>query len=97
MAGKSQLPSERRQAFYSGQVQGVGFRYSVRQLAGGFDVAGFVRNLSDGRVELVAEGASAELDEFMAAVGERMADYIRDVAVDIRPGTGEFTSFEIRH
>ena len=97
MAGNRPAPSERRQAFYSGQVQGVGFRYTVRQLAQGFDVTGFVRNLPDGRVELVAEGAAAELNMFMSEIAERMAGYIRDTAVDVRPGTGEFAGFEIRH
>ena len=43
-----------RRVFFEGRVQGVGFRYSVRQLAKGYDVAGWVRNLPDGRVELEA-------------------------------------------
>ena len=97
MAQKRSADSERRQAYYSGHVQGVGFRYTVRQLADGFDVRGFVRNLPDGRVELVAEGPAAELGRFMAAIAERMGDYIRDAAVDVRPAIGEFTGFEIRH
>jgi acylphosphatase len=49
---------------YAGHVQGVGFRYTVRHLAGGFQVSGFVRNLADGRVEVVAEGTPAELTGF---------------------------------
>ena len=47
--------------FYSGHVQGVGFRYTVKSVAAGFEVNGTVRNLPDGRVELVAEGDSGEL------------------------------------
>ena len=47
---------EQREVYYQGRVQGVGFRYAVRSLARRFAVDGFVRNLSDGRVELVAEG-----------------------------------------
>jgi acylphosphatase len=97
MASKRSADSERRVAYYSGHVQGVGFRYTVRQIAEGFDVRGFVRNLADGRVELVVEGAAAELDRFMAAIAERMGDYIQNVAVDIRDAIGEFTGFEIRH
>ena len=50
-----------RQVFYSGKVQGVGFRYAVKRLAGGFEVTGWVRNLPDGRVELQA--MSHDVDE----------------------------------
>ena len=97
MANQRRAPAERRQAFYSGHVQGVGFRYTVRQLAENYDVAGFVRNLPDGRVELVAEGSPAELDRFMATITDRMAEQIRSVAVDVRPAIGEFRDFKIRH
>jgi acylphosphatase len=97
MANHRNASAERRHALYAGHVQGVGFRYTVRHLAGGFQVSGFVRNLADGRVEVVAEGTPAELDRFLAAIAEGMAHYIGNVAVDARPGTGEFDQFEIRH
>jgi acylphosphatase len=97
MAQERPVSAERRQAYYSGQVQGVGFRYTVRQLAENYAVAGFVQNLPDGRVELLVEGAAAELDRFMADVAQRLSDHIREIAVDTRPAIGEFDSFEIRH
>ncbi len=53
---------------YSGRVQRVGFRYTVKSLVPGYDVIGTIRNLPDGRVELVAEGERAELEEFLQAV-----------------------------
>ena len=56
--------------YYSGRVQGVGFRYTVKSLTPGFEVAGTVRNLSDGRVELIAEGEREELEAFSQAVRE---------------------------
>lgn len=60
-----------KKILYSGRVQGVGFRYSVKQTASGFDVAGTVKNLPDGRVELVASASDAEeLDAFLAAIDE---------------------------
>lgn len=59
-----------RQAFYEGRVQGVGFRWTVKNLARGFDVTGWVRNLSDGRVELLAQGDSEEVTAFLEAVAE---------------------------
>jgi acylphosphatase len=97
MADPRNASVERRQVFYTGHVQGVGFRYAVRQLAAGFQVSGFVRNLADGSVEVVAEGEPAELDRFLASIADRMASYIRNVVVDARPGTGEFDEFEISH
>ena len=70
------------QLFYSGQVQGVGFRYTVRSVASGFDVTGTVRNLPDGAVELVAEGAKDELEAFRQAIRESGMDhFIRKEAI----------------
>lgn len=57
-----------RQVFYEGRVQGVGFRYTARQIARGFDVIGSVKNLDDGRVELRVGGAAAEVREFLQAI-----------------------------
>ena len=58
------------QVFYEGHVQGVGFRWSVKQIARGFDVTGFVRNLPDGRVELQASGTDDEVRDFLQAIAE---------------------------
>ena len=63
--------------FYEGRVQGVGFRYSVLQLAKGFEVIGQVRNLDDGRVHLVAVGQEPELREFLQEIAFEMEDYIK--------------------
>ncbi len=56
------------QVHYDGRVQGVGFRWTVKDLAKEFDVAGSVRNLSDGRVELLAQGDRDEVDGFLEAI-----------------------------
>ena len=70
--------------FYSGRVQGVGFRYTAKTVAAGFEVTGTVRNLPDGRVELIAEGARAELEAFRAAIRDAgLAGFIRDEQVDL--------------
>jgi len=86
----------RMMVLYSGRVQGVGFRYTARTVAAGFEVCGTVRNLPDGRVELVAEGERAELDAFRAAIrDEGLAANIRDEAVSWSGPLGEFRGFEI--
>ncbi len=87
----------RKSVYYSGRVQGVGFRYTAHSIARRFDVSGFVRNLPDGRVELVAEGERHELTLFLDEIRERMGAQIRDEKVDTQPATGEFTGFKIRH
>jgi acylphosphatase len=63
--------------FFSGRVQGVGFRYQALHLAREFEVAGTVRNLADGRVELEVEGAPPEVRAFVAAIEDRMTGYVR--------------------
>lgn len=90
-------PLQRRQATYSGHVQGVGFRYTTQSIARGYDVVGYVRNLPDGRVELVAEGTATELDAFLAEIAEQMSGNIRSVDCDQRPALGEFADFSIRY
>jgi acylphosphatase len=82
--------------FYSGHVQGVGFRFTVRTVATGFEVTGVVRNLPDGRVELVAEGERDELEAFRAAIPDAgLAGCIRQEEVSWTEARGEFRSFEI--
>ena len=86
----------RSTVYYSGHVQGVGFRYTTNAIARDYQVAGFVRNLPDRRVELVVEGEAKEIKTFLAAVRERFLEQIRDERTDNGPGTGEFSNFEIR-
>ena len=86
----------RMMVLYSGRVQGVGFRYTARTVAAGFEVCGTVRNLPDGRVELVAEGERAELEAFRDAIrNEGLAASIRDEAVTWSEALGGFRGFEI--
>jgi len=81
---------------YSGRVQGVGFRYTTKTVATGFDVTGTVRNLPDGRVELVAEGMQEELEAFRSALLDAgLAGFIRDEKVDWADAKKEFKGFEI--
>jgi acylphosphatase len=81
---------------FTGHVQGVGFRYTVLQVAKEFEVAGFVSNLADGRVLLEAEGRAREVAAFVEAVQERMHGYIRKVERSARKRAPEFSGFVIR-
>ena len=75
---------------FSGHVQGVGFRYTAVRLAEDYAVAGYVQNLPDGRVRLVAEGKADQLDGLVEAIRQRMSGHVRDVRIDTSPGTEEF-------
>jgi acylphosphatase len=82
--------------FYSGRVQGVGFRYTAKTTVMGFEVTGVVRNLPDGRVELIAEGDRPELEAFREAIRDSgLGGFIRDEQVQWQTATGEFKGFEI--
>ncbi|MCI0376629.1 MAG: acylphosphatase [Gemmataceae bacterium] len=81
---------------YAGRVQGVGFRYTAQRVAQKFPVSGFVRNLSDGRVELVAQGAGEDVDRFLAAVDSAMTGYIESQTVQTET-IQTLEGFGIRH
>ena len=83
--------------YFSGQVQGVGFRQAAGRIAGRFQVAGWVKNLSDGRVELLAEGEETELQRFSQMLCERMKNYIRDKEMEWNTATNKFCEFEIAY
>lgn len=82
--------------FFTGHVQGVGFRYSVLQVAREFDVAGHVSNLADGRVLLEAEGAERDVGAFVAAVEEKMHGHVRKVERSGAKRRPQFAGFVIK-
>ena len=86
------------QVFYEGNVQGVGFRWSVRNVAKGFDVTGFVRNLRDGRVELQVAGEEEEVSAFLEAILQsELRAHIKKHSESPLPNPPAFRGFEIRH
>jgi acylphosphatase len=87
----------RHEVHYSGRVQGVGFRYTARGIAGRFRVAGYVENMPDGWVRLVVEGGKDDVRRFLDAVRIAMAENIRGIETVELPATGEFDGFAIRH
>ena len=84
------------EVYYSGQVQGVGFRYTTQRIARRYEVVGFVANLPDGRVHLFAEGARPELQQFLREVGETLGPYIASQSVSWGRPRQHLTTFEIR-
>jgi len=86
----------RRVVHYAGHVQGVGFRFTVRQIAAEFDVLGYVKNLPDGRVILVVEGRPDAAQQLIHSIADQMSGYVSETVDAVHPATGEFNAFEIR-
>jgi acylphosphatase len=81
---------------YQGNVQGVGFRYTAKTVAAGFEVVGRVRNLPDGRVELIVEGLTEELNAYRSALRDAgLAGFIKDEHVHWEDAQNQFRNFEI--
>ncbi len=97
MSGEQQSNPVRRHVIYAGRVQGVCFRMISRDLSRGFQVVGYVRNLPDGTVELEAQGDSAEVDRFLAAIASEFKSNIRETDMsDLAPRDGDST-FQITY
>ncbi len=84
-------------AWFRGRVQGVGFRYQVCRLAAQHHVVGWVRNLSDGRVEMWAEGLARDTSELLEAIQQQFAGYLSGADVSYPAATGTYHQFEIVH
>jgi acylphosphatase len=82
--------------YFGGHVQGVGFRFQTSQVAKEFEVAGYVTNLADGRVQVEVEGLASDIDAFVAAVEERMHGYIRKVERTASRRAQKLSGFSIR-
>jgi acylphosphatase len=90
------MERHRLMVLYSGHVQGVGFRYSVKSLTAGYEVTGAVRNLPDGRVELVVEGVKSELRAFQQAIRDSgVGRLITDEETSWSEARNEFRGFTI--
>src|SRR3954447_24823092 len=87
----------RRTCYFTGRVQGVGFRYTVHNLAMPHNIRGYVRNLPDGRVELVMEGPDQDMDYLLDAIRQKMNHFIRRVDMQTDPASNAFSGFSIKH
>jgi acylphosphatase len=83
--------------YYSGRVQGVGFRATAAAIAGRHAVRGWVRNLPDGRVELLADGPAAAVEAFLAEVRNRMARHVESEDVFEREPDETLDGFRVTH
>ena len=88
--------NKRLHTYYSGLVQGVGFRFTAERAAVSFGIDGWVKNLKDGRVEILCEGKEAALKEFQSKLDSVFKDYIRDIKSDWSVATGELEGFYVR-
>jgi acylphosphatase len=87
--------NKRIHVFYSGRVQGVGFRFTVEDVALSLGLVGWVKNLRDGTVEVVAEAEETALKKFLEKIKEFFSSYIRDVEITWSEAEGEFNDFSI--
>ena len=81
--------------FYSGKVQGVGFRYTTEAVALNLGLKGWVRNLADGRVEIVVEGKEETIKQFCEELEEHFEGYIKNKEITIDLAQGKFRDFGI--
>ena len=88
---------KRLHVYYSGRVQGVGFRYTAVDCALKHKIGGSVRNMPDSRVEVIAEADQATLHSFLNSLESIMSRYIQKKEISWEPGTGEFSSFTVKY
>ncbi len=82
---------------FKGHVQGVGFRYSSYRITGGYDITGYVRNLPDGTVEMLAQGSQAEVDNCLDEIQAYFSGYIRDCQIKSVPTNPRYDDFRITY
>ncbi len=81
--------------FYTGRVQGVGFRFTAEDIARDLKVVGWVKNLRDGRVEIVAEAEEEVLKDFLSRINQEFSRYIQDTEVEWQAASNKFTYFGV--
>jgi acylphosphatase len=84
-----------RMVYYAGQVQGVGFRATAERIAKDYPVTGWVKNLADGRVQMVAEGPADAIDDFLKAIRVHWKDSIKKEQIDEQAVSGTYKDFKV--
>jgi len=93
----SELPQPPVHVIYSGRVQGVGFRWTCQAIARRHPVSGTVKNLSDGTVELFADGEVRDVRSFLAEIQQAMSGNIENIDIGPVPATVQYSGFRIVH
>ncbi len=83
--------------FYSGSVQGVGFRFTTQNFAMQLGLKGWVKNLRDGRVEIVVEGPKEKIEELCQNLESQFGSYVHSKEIDFFPAEGKFRTFDVTH
>ncbi|UCE46725.1 MAG: acylphosphatase [Phycisphaerales bacterium] len=84
-----------RHMIFSGRVQGVGFRFTAHRMARGHQLTGYVRNLSDGTVEMLAQGKAEDIEDCLSDIQQSLIGYIRYVKIEEVPPNPMYTDFKI--
>jgi acylphosphatase len=88
--------SHRAHIFYTGRVQGVGFRFTAERIALEIGLLGWVKNLPDNRVEIVCEGSEIQIQKLLEGVNASfLGPHIKKVTCDWEKPTGQFKDFSI--
>ena len=82
--------------YYSGRVQGVGFRFTAEDIARDLSVSGWVKNLRDGRVEITAEAEESVLKDFLGRINDAFSHYIKDADIEWAEPAGRFEDFGVK-
>jgi acylphosphatase len=93
--GRQDVQQTAKHILFSGQVQGVGFRYTANRIARRYNLTGFVRNLPDGDVEMLAQGPERDIDTCIAEIQDDFAGYIRDTQIKPAAHNPRHTDFRI--
>ena len=92
---ESEKPMKATMVNYSGKVQGVGFRMTAVMIARDYPVGGWVKNLADGRVQLLVEGPEDQVAKFLKAIRDHWKDDIEKAETEDQKPTGKFKRFEV--
>ena len=90
------MSDKRARVYYEGLVQGVGFRFAAERTAAALKLIGWVKNLDDGRVEVLCEGKEEDIKVFLEKIASIFGSYIRSNDIEWGEATGEFDGFDIR-